>query len=211
MDKILIIGTGGLAREFTSWFKDSFEIVGYSSNEHNDHSEFNLPGILYTENVTPDLIGTDLAVMCIGNSVIKKRVYNEFSRAGFSFPTFVHHSSVYSESATLQDGVIIAPQCVVSPNVKIGKLTYINFCCGIGHDAIVGDFVQMNPGSQIGGESKIGDQVLIGTNSVVLQGISIGDGATVASGAVIFSRISEGVTIIGNPGKRMSAFDKNLK
>jgi len=34
---------------------------------------------------------------------------------------------------------------------------------------------------------------------------------TVASGAVIFSRISEGVTIIGNPGKRMSAFDKNLK
>jgi len=24
MDKILIIGTGGSAREFTSWFKDSF-------------------------------------------------------------------------------------------------------------------------------------------------------------------------------------------
>ena len=210
MDKILIIGTGGLAREFTSWFKDSFEIVGYFSNEHNDHSEFNLPGILYTENVTPDLIGTDFAVICIGDPVIKQRVYNEFSRAGFSFPIIVHHSS-YIRATNLKDGVVIAPKCVVSPNVKIGKLTYINFSSGIGHDATIGDFVQINSGSQIGGDSKVGDQVLIGSNSVVLQGVSIGDGATVASGAVVFSRVSEGVTVIGNPAKRMPALDKNLE
>ena len=82
---------------------------------------------------------------------------------------------MHSESATLQDGVVIAPQCVVSSNVKIGKITYINFCCGIGHDSIFGDFVQMNPGSQIGGDCKIGDQVLIGSSSVVLEGKSIGD------------------------------------
>jgi len=208
MDKILIIGTGGLAREFTSWFKDSFEIVGYYSNEHNDHSKFNLPGVLYTKNVTPEIVGTKFVAICIGDPVIKKRFYNEFFRAGFSFPTMVHHSSVYSDSATLGDGVIIAPQCVVSPNVKIGKLTYINFCCGIGHDTEVGDFVQMNPGSQIGGESKIGDQVLIGSNSLVIQGIYIGDGTTVASGAVVFSEVSKGVTVIGNPAKRMPSFGK---
>jgi sugar O-acyltransferase (sialic acid O-acetyltransferase NeuD family) len=211
MDKILIIGAGGLAREFTSWFKDRFEIVGYSSNEHKDHSEFNLPGALYTENVTPDLIGTDLAVICIGNPGVKKQVYNDFSRVGFSFPTIIHHSSVLSEWVTLKEGVVIAPQCVVSPNAKIGKLTYINFCCGIGHDALVGDFVQMNPGSQIGGGSKIGDEVLIGSSSAVLQGVSIGDGSTVAFGAVVFSRVSQGATVMGNPARRMPALDKNFE
>ena len=156
MDKILIIGSGGLAREFTSWFKDSFEIVGYSSKNHNDHSEFNLPGTLLNDNVTPELIGTNLAVLCIGNPVIKKSLFDKFSRAGFSFPSIIHHSSVNSDSANIQDGVIVAPNCVVSSNVKIGKLAFINFSCGIGHDAEIGDFVQMNPGAQIGGGSKIG-------------------------------------------------------
>ena len=96
MDKILIIGTGGLAREFTSWFKDSFEIVGYSSNENNNHSEFNLPGILFNEDITPDIIGTDLAVMCIGKPVFKKLLYNKFSQAGFSFPSTSNNCSFTS-------------------------------------------------------------------------------------------------------------------
>ena len=101
MDKILIIGTGGLAREFTSWFQDCFEIVGYSSKDHNDHSQFNLPGTAHNEDVTPELIGTNLAVLCIGNPVIKKQVFDKFSRAGFSFPSIIHHSSVNSDSVIL--------------------------------------------------------------------------------------------------------------
>ena len=210
MDKILIIGTGGLAREFTSWFQDCFEIVGYSSKDHNDHSQFNLPGTAHNEDVTPELIGTNLAVLCIGNPVIKKQVFDKFSRAGFSFPSIIHHSSVNSDSASIQDGVVVAPNCVVSSNVKIGKLAYINFSCGIGHDAEVGDFVQINPGSQVGGKCKIGDQVLIGSNSTVLQGMSIGNLAVVASGAVIFSNVLDEVTVIGNPAKRIPDFDKKL-
>jgi len=210
MDKILVIGTGGLSREFTSWFKESFEIVGYSSKEKNIHAEFNLPGIFFTEKVTPDIVGTNLAVICIGNPVIKKRVYYELSQVGFSFPTFIHHSSeVYAKN--LEDGVIIAPKCVVATNVEIGKLSYLNFSCGVGHDSIIGDFVQINPGSQIGGGSKIGDQVIIGSNAVLLEGVSIGNGATIASGAVVFSKVLEGVTVMGSPAKRMPAFDKKLE
>ena len=66
-----------------------------------------------------------------------------------------------------------------------------------------------NTGSQIGGGSKIGDQVLIGSSSAVLQGVSVGDGATVASSGVVFSKVSEGVTVMGNPARSMPAFDKN--
>ena len=118
-------------------------------------------------------------------------------------------AEVYAKN--LEDGVIIAPKCVVASNVKIGKLSYLNFSCGIGHDSIIGDFVQINPGSQIGGGSQVGDQVIIGSNAVLLEDVSIGNGATIASGAVVFSRVLEGVTVIGNPAKRMPAFDKNLK
>ena len=97
-------------------YLEQFKIICFIEN--NNHSEFNLPGILFNEDITPDIIGTDLAVMCIGKPVFKKLLYNKFSQAGFSFPSIVHHSSVYSDKAAFQEGVVIGPQCVVSPDVN---------------------------------------------------------------------------------------------
>lgn len=209
MEKILIVGTGGLAREFTSWFGDAFDIIGYTSKNHDEHSQFSLPGSLYLgDDVTPDLVGTNLVVIAIDNPLVKKRIYERYSRSGFSFPSIIHSSSEVSNLATIEDGAIVSPQCTISPNAVIGKLAYVNFCCGIGHDSLIGDFVQINPGSQLGGFSKIGDQVLIGSGATVLQGVSIGDNATVASGSVVFAKVSEGATVMGNPAKRMRALEK---
>lgn len=207
MKKILVIGTGGLAREFTEWFRDNVEIVGYWSTDHEEHLRFGLPGTLYTEDMTPDVVGTDLAVIAIGTPQVKKRMFDQFSGAGFSFPTVIHSSSEVSSLSALADGVVVSPQCVISPNVSIGKLAYINFCCGVGHDTVVGDFVQMNPGSQLGGFCEIGQQVLLGSGSTVLKGVSVGDRATVSSGAVVFGKVAQGATVMGNPAKRMRALE----
>ena len=208
MDKILIVGTGGLAREFTSWCSDYFHIIGYSSENNNEHALFSLPGISYTNDVTPSSVGTELAMIAIGTPFLKAKIYNQLSKVGFKFPSFVHPSSVVAKTANIDEGVIISPNCVISPNVTLKKLSYVNFCCGIGHDTIVGDFTQINPGVQLGGFSVIGDQVLIGSGASILQGVSVGNGATIGSGAVVFSKVSERVTMMGNPAKRMEAFDK---
>jgi len=207
MKKILIIGTGGLARELTSWCAAYFQIVGYSSTNTTEHKEFNLPGMLYTSDVTPDLVKTDLAIIAIGSPLVKAKIHKQFSRLGFKFPAFIHPTSTISEKANIGEGVIISPNCVVSPNVTLNKLVYINFSCGIGHDAIVGNYVQINPGSQLGGFSKIGDRVLIGSGSTILQGITVDNDVTVGSGSVVLSRVAAGATILGNPAKRMRAFE----
>jgi sugar O-acyltransferase (sialic acid O-acetyltransferase NeuD family) len=208
MKRILIIGTGGLAREFTSWSSEYFQITGYSSTNHTEHSQFNLPGTFYAGDVTPDSLGTDLAVLAIGSPSVKVRIYDKFSKLGFKFPSFIHPSSIVSDLADISEGVIISPNCVISPNVSLEKLAYVNFCCGIGHDAIVGSFAQINPGVQLGGFSKIGECVLVGSGATVLQGVSVGDGATIGSGSVVFSNVSELATVMGNPAKRMRAFEK---
>jgi len=209
MKKIIIIGTGGLARELTSWCAEYFQIVGYySSTNATEHKEFDLPGMLYTSDVTPDLAGTDLAVMAIGYPPVKAKIHKQFSHLGFKFPTFIHPSSTVSERANIGDGVIISPNCVVSPNVTLNKLVYVNFSCGIGHDAVIGCYTQINPGTQLGGFSKIGDCVLIGTGSTILQGITVGNGTTVGSGSVVLSRVADDATVLGNPAKRMRSFEK---
>ena len=207
MEKILIVGTGGLAREFSSWCSDDFQIVGYSTENITEHAEFNLPGIVHTGDVTPDKAGTDIVFVAIGTPSLKAKVYKQFSNLGFKFPSFIHPSSTVSDKANIEDGVIISPNCVVSPNVTLNRLVYVNFSCGIGHDTVVGNYVQINPGSQLGGSSKIGDNVLIGSGSVFLQGITVGNEATVGAGSVVLSRVAAGATVLGNPAKRMRSFE----
>lgn len=208
MQNILIIGTGGLAREFTSWGSHCFHIVGYFSTNLTQHFEFNLPGVLYNDDITPDSVGTDLAVLAIGLPLAKLRIYDKFSKFGFKFPSFIHPSSIVSDLANINEGVIISPNCVVSPNVTLKRLAYINFSCGIGHDAIVGDFSQINPGVQLGGFSRIGECVLVGSGATILEKVIVGDRATIGAGSVVFSKIAENATVMGNPAKRMRAFEK---
>ena len=207
MKKILVIGTGGLAREFTSWFAASLEIVGYFSTSPSEHSQFNLPGALHQVRVTPEIAGTDLAVIAIGAPAVKAAMYLKFEQLGFKFPTIVHPSSVVAATAQLQEGVVICPHCVVSASATLQKMVYVNFGCGIGHDSVIGNFVQINPGSQLGGASTIGEFTLIGSGSTILQGVVVGPNATIGSGSVVFAKVAPGATVMGNPAKRMRAFE----
>lgn len=209
MEKLLIVGTGGLARELTEWCQAYFEIVGYSSNVETEHANFGLKGTLFPNDVSPDVVGTRNALIAIGSPFAKDKIYHQLLREGFVFPSFAHPSATISKNVTLKDGVVIGPNCVIGPKSYFGLSAYINFSVGIGHDAHIGDFVQVNPGAQIGGFANIGTKTLIGSGATVLQGVRIGEFATVGSGAVCFGRVADCATVIGNPAKRVRAFEKN--
>jgi len=208
---IVVAGTGGLAREFTSFFVDGSErirILGYSSTNHVEHEQFKLPGQLFKGEISPSRVGTNNIVIAIGDPVVKQKIYEQLKPLGFKFPSLIHPSSVVSDRVVLEPGVVISPNCVISPNVTLKSFSYINFCCGIGHDAVIGNFVQINPGSQLGGFSSIGDETLIGSGTTILQGVNVGEKATVASGSVVFARVKDRAIVMGNPAKRMRALEK---
>ena len=209
MEKILIAGTNGLANEVASWVCNKFEVIGYTSPTESNENELGLLGKHFLDStVTPELTGTDLAILAVGTVGIKEKLYGLYKNKGFRFPTIVHPSSVISSSVMLGEGVIVAPNCVISPNVKVGIVTYINFQCGIGHDSVIGDFVQINPGSQLGGFTHVGNRTLIGSGSTILQRVNIGTDVTVASGSVVFAKVVDNSTAMGNPGRRVRAFEK---
>ena len=68
--------------------------------------------------------------------------------------------------------------------------------------------VLFNPGSQLGGFTHVGNRTLIGSSSTILQGVNIGNDVTVASGSVVFAKVSDNSTVMGNPARRMRAFEK---
>ena len=97
-----------------------------------------------------------------------------YQEKGLKFPNSIHPSRVVLTSACLGDGVVIAPNGVVSADVKIGNLCFINFQCGVGHDVTIGDYVQINRGSQLGGCCIVCDETLIGSSQTILQGVKAG-------------------------------------
>jgi len=202
--KIIIIGTGGLAREFTDFFADQTDIVGYSSKDQQQYLDYKLPGKFFSGEITPELVGTNLAAIAIGIPQIKLNLYNKLLAAGFYFPSFIHSSAIVAKSAIIKEGVIISPQCVISADVVLNKMSYINCHSAIGHDAIIGSFVQMN-GGQIGGFTQIGDYTLIGSGSTIVENLVVGKNITVGSGSTVFTKITDNnITVLGNPAKIFS-------
>lgn len=211
MKNIIIIGTGGLAREFASYFGDysrQVSIVGFLSKNTDEHRKFSLPGKLFVGDITPELAGTDLAVICIGNPALKRSVSDRLRAVGFRFPNLVHPNSVVSDRVILEEGVVVSPNCTVSPNVTLKSFSYLNFGVGVGHDSTVGKYVQINPGSQLGGFTNIDDETIIGSGSAILQGVTIGKRVTVALGSVVYSNVDDNSSMIGNPARRMRAIEK---
>lgn len=200
---VIVVGTGGLAREFHAWFGDQVDILGFSADRDDDPVAALLPGKRYDNSVTPDQAGTNQCVVAVSTPHMKRRLHQLLSEAGWEFPTLIHPTAAVAASAQLAPGVIVSPRSVIGSNASIGALSYVNFQVGIGHDAQVGNYVQLNPGSQIGGAALIEDEVLIGSNSAVLQSVRIGRGATVALGAVCFRHVRPETTVIGNPARTL--------
>lgn len=211
MKNIVIIGTGGLAREFLAQFStlsEKINVIGFSSTNALEHADFSLPGVLFGDNILPETIGTREAVIAVGNPAVRKSISNRLKSLGFIFPSFIHPSSIVSDRVFVGEGVVVSANCVVSPNVKLGDFSYLNFCCGVGHDATIGAYVQINPGSQLGGFCSVGEETLVGSGSTILHGVVVGAHATVGSGSVVFSTVKDGATVMGNPAKRMLAFER---
>ncbi len=208
---IVVIGTGGLAREFSLFFSSEVNIVGFSSTNTNEFNDFSLCGEFFGSNITPDSVGTKYAVLAIGSPNAKKVVSEKLKNLGFEFPNLVHSSAVSATNLSeSSEGVIISPNCVIGSNVDFANHIYLNFMVGVGHDARFQSYIQVNPGVQIGGAVSVEEGVLIGSGSTIRQGLKISKSSTVGSGSVVLSRVREGITVLGNPAKRLKlpSFDE---
>ena len=116
-------------------------------------------------------------------------------------------SNIGRFDVSLEAGLNIMSNVVISNRVKVGEGTLLNTACSIHHDVTVGKYCEVCPGARLLGHCKLGDFSFIGSGAIVLPGISIGNNCVVGAGAVVTKSVPDRRKVCGVPAREALRID----
>lgn len=191
---LIIIGAGGHAAELDDYIyvanqmgngSVNYEILGFLDDDADSYDRYTFSAP-YLGAIQEHQVRTDISyLMGIANLAHRKKITVDFLDRSGHFISFVHPSANISRSATLGEGVVIAPHVNLGPNTHIGDHTIINSRCSIGHDTVVGAFNFLTPNVCLSGFTVVGDENLFGINSATIPNIHIGSRNKIMAGMTL--------------------------
>lgn len=212
MKKLLIIGTGALAREVfenckgsigynTDWIVKGF--IGDSEYTLTENEKKKLP-MPILGNVQDYVLQEDDVFICaIANINIRNKLLPFIFNKNGIFMTLIHKTSVIRSTAHLGKGVIVGVNALVGADAVIG-----DYCCIldhtiVAHDCRLEDNVCCMGNVNICGNVKIGRDTYLGGSSTIYPSISIGQKAFIGIGSVCINDIPNNIKVFGNPARKV--------
>lgn len=209
MNKLIIVGAGGCGREVAQIAQDvekasvvDWKLTGFIDDSFNNGSIVNnIPVLGSIQDWVPK--EDEVFICAIGNPNIRETIVTRLYEKGARFTKLIHPSVIVSQSAIIEEGVIIYPFTCVSVNTYIGKHVLINLHNAIGHDASIGDYSVLSSFCDITGHVKLGSKVFLGSHVSIVPNLKIGDNAYVGLGSVVVTSIKPDKRVFGNPAKSL--------
>ncbi len=205
---MLVLGSGGFAMQILDVLSENascdlsklafFNNTGKVSNAYI-HEHFNI--VTDKENYFSDQDSVAF-ILGVGTPLNRKRLYHLFFNTGESKAVQVisSHAVISSINVKLGDAVCIMPGAIVMGNTEIALGSLINCNTSIGHDSLLGSFVEVCPGAVIAGNCTIGSETFIGSGAVIFPGVQIGENCVIGAGAIVTKNVPDNHKVIGNPG-----------
>lgn len=157
MKKIVIVGSGGFAKEVAflideiNKLKKEWNLLGFIDTKvgtfNGKYKVYNNDDWL--ENTKSEIF----VVFGLGDpSLIKKLVAKFKLNKNINFPTIIHPNVIGDwDHITIGEGNIICAGSIFTTDIKIGSFNVFNLDCTVGHDAVIDSFNVINPSVNISG------------------------------------------------------------
>ena len=207
MHNLLIVGTGGFARE-VFWhaqnsigFGETFYTKGFLEGNIPLRMGYydNLPLPVFSNILDYCIAKDDVFVIAIADINAKIAISKIIDEKGGEYINLIHKTSMVSEKVNIGKDVILCPFTTVSVNVNIGNHIMLNSYSSLGHDAILGDYTSVMAHVDITGNVEVGKATYWGSGSRALPHSKIGEHSLVGAGSVVLKKVKAGQTVFGNP------------
>lgn len=148
--------------------------------------------------------------MGIGDNSVRAKIAERFR--GLPFPNLIHSTASFGhhQRAAIEAGrgIVVCAGVRFTNAISVGDFTIFNLNATIGHDCVIGDFVNVAPLAAISGNVHLDHGCWIGTGAAVNQGmpdhrLTVGANTIVGSGSVVVRDCDPNAVYVGIPAKRI--------
>jgi acetyltransferase EpsM len=215
---IIIIGAGGHGSELASYVREiatldgSLRLLGFV-DDNRPRGKFCGVEVLGGLDTLCELAsrgsGPIYYITAAGSNSVRHRLIErieEFTLTNLLPWSLKHPSANIGHDVTIGEGTCIAPGCILTTHLSVGKHCIINVNASVSHDCVIGDFVNINPGATLCGNVVVGDGAFIGAGSTIKEKMWIGRNSIIGAGSVVLRDVPEDVTAVGVPAKVIEPF-----
>ena len=205
-----IFGDSGFAREVADiGYELGYQPIYVLQNEAQLPEALDTEYVLY-EGELDEWSEIDFAIG-IGNNSLREKVVSRYGQR-LHFINLIHPTvsmgQLQINRIQPRRGIILCSGVRLTNNIEIGNFSILNLNSTVGHDTIIGEFVNVSPGANISGNVLIEKDCLIGTGAAINQGtpekkLRIGQNTTIGSGAVVVKDCDENAVYVGSPARRI--------
>ena len=207
MKKLIIIGTGGFAREVvfhaqnSLGFKTEWDLKGFLDGDvklpEEEYKKLKLPLLGDVKNY--EIEKDDVFICAIADPKVRERLTKIIEDKGGEFMTLIHRTALVSPDAKIGHGCIITAFALIMPDSFVGNHVIFNCRAGNSHDSRVGDFCSFMGNSGIMGNVTVGHRVYFAGGAKALPHAVIEDDAYVGVDSTVFKRVKRGRKVFGVP------------
>ena len=208
MMKLCLYGAGGFGKEVYDIAlrinkKDSrWDEIFFIDDIPDIDKTYNNSRLFSVDNMLEEFNHSTIEIIiAIGEPVIRKKLFNKVKSMGIKLATLVDPSALISDTASMGEGVIVAPFSNITCSTVLGCNVAINAHSTVGHDITIGDHTVISTNVTIGGNSVIGKESFIGLGAQTKENLSIGSEVIIGMGAIVFKDIPDKMIAMGNPAR----------
>jgi len=149
MKHLLIVGAGGYGREMYGaaldavGFGTEFDVRGFLDGcaDALDGFKGYPPVVGAPESYEPQ--PDDVFITALGSIESRRRCVSMVEARGGRFVSVVHRSAFLGPNVVVGEGSFVAPNVVLTADVRIGRHAAVFHCTSIGHDSVLADFTHV--------------------------------------------------------------------